>query len=228
MDVALDHAGIAHAGAGVDATAAERPARLDADGLRVAVVACADHPDAWAGGPDAAGIRFIRIGSETDLERVARSLDEARTGADLVVLTLHWGPNMRDRPTKEFRKFARAAVDAGADVVWGHSAHVVQGIEFHRGRPILYDTGELVDDYAVDPELRNDLGALFQVHVRSRVIDEVAALPLRIDDMRTGRARGEDRTWFVDKFTAECAALGTIVEERADGWLAVRRSQRED
>ncbi len=219
----LDAAGIAHAGAGMDLAAASRPARLDADGMRVAVVACADHPEAWAADTGRPGIRFVRIGSETDLERIARSLSEARAGADLVVLTLHWGPNMRDRPTKEFRRFARAAIDAGADVVWGHSAHVVQGIELHRGRPILYDTGELVDDYAVDPELRNDIGALFQAHVRGPIVDEVAVLPLRIDDMRTGRAADEDRAWFVRKFTASSAQLGTAVEDRPDGWLVARR-----
>lgn len=220
----LDRAGIAHAGAGMDLSAAERPARLIADGMRVAVVACADHPEAWAAGPGRPGIRFVRIGSETDLERIARSLSDARTGSDLVVLTLHWGPNMRDRPSKEFRKLARAAIDAGADVVWGHSAHVVQGVELHDGRPILYDTGELVDDYAVDQELRNDLGALFRVHVRGSVVDEVTVLPIRIDDMRTGRAAGEDRVWLVEKFRSLCAALRSEVEELPDGWVAVRRS----
>jgi poly-gamma-glutamate synthesis protein (capsule biosynthesis protein) len=220
----LDRAGVAHAGAGVDLAEAERPARLDAEGVRIAVVAAADHPEPWAAAPERPGIRLLRIGSETDLERLARSLAEARAGADFVVLALHWGPNMRDRPTRDFRRFAHAAIDAGADIVWGHSAHVVQGIEFHKGRPILYDTGELVDDYAVDPELRNDLGALFRVHVRGPVVDEVAALPIRIDDMRTGIATEPERSWFAKKLTAQCAALATSVEEASDGWLVARRA----
>jgi poly-gamma-glutamate capsule biosynthesis protein CapA/YwtB (metallophosphatase superfamily) len=41
---------------------------------------------------------------------------------------------MRDRPTPEFRAFAHAVIDAGADIFWGHSAHVVQGVEMWRGR----------------------------------------------------------------------------------------------
>ncbi len=215
----LDRAGIAHAGAGMDLASAEAPARLEADGLRVAVVACADHPREWAAGPDRPGIRLISVG-KPDLADVARSLARAREGADIVVLSLHWGPNMRDRPSDAFRSFATAAVDAGVDIVWGHSAHVVQGIEFHSGRPILYDTGELVDDYAVDPDLRNDLGALFLVQVTKAGVGEVALVPLAITDMRAGRAQGEDRAWLVDRITSLCAELGTTIETAGDHLIA--------
>lgn len=38
--------------------------------------------------------------------------------------------------------------ELGADVYYGHSAHLCQGIEIHRGKPILYDTGDFIDDYA--------------------------------------------------------------------------------
>jgi poly-gamma-glutamate synthesis protein (capsule biosynthesis protein) len=207
----LDAAGIAHAGAGPDLAAAARPARIDADGLRVGVVAFADHPDEWAAGLGAAGINHLRIPADDDLADVRRSLAAAREGADLVVLSLHWGPNMRERPSADFRNFARAAVESGADVVWGHSAHVVQGVEFHRGRPILYDTGELVDDYAVDADLRNDLGALFVVRARPGSIDHVSLVPLRIDDMHVSCLEGAEREWFVERVRRLCAELGTEV-----------------
>ena len=41
-------------------------------------------------------------------------------------------------------------------MIHGHSAHLFQGIEFYKGKLILYDTGDFVDDYQVDPLLRND------------------------------------------------------------------------
>jgi poly-gamma-glutamate capsule biosynthesis protein CapA/YwtB (metallophosphatase superfamily) len=208
----LDAAGIAHAGAGSDLAAAACPGRIDADGLRVAVVAFTDHPDEWAAGLASAGTNHLRISSGADHPAVVRrALAAAREGADLVVLSLHWGPNMRERPSREFRELARAAVESGADVVWGHSAHVVQGIEFHRGRPILYDTGELVDDYAVDPHLRNDLGALFLLRVRTGSIEEVSLVPLRIADMRVSLLEGTEREWLVDRVRRLCAELGTEV-----------------
>jgi len=208
----LDAAGIAHVGAGRDLAAAARPGRIDADGLRVGVVAFADHPDEWAAGLGSAGINHVRIPADDDhLADLRRSLAVAREGADLVVLSLHWGPNMRERPSPEFRRFARAAIESGADVVWGHSAHVVQGVEFHQGRPILYDTGELVDDYAVDADVRNDLGALFVIRARPGSIDEVTLVPLRIDDMRVSRLEGAEREWFVERVGRLCAELGTVV-----------------
>lgn len=216
----LDRAGIAHAGAGADLATAERPARADADGLRVALVAGADHPEEWEASVDRPGIHIVRIGQDAEFERITRSLAAAREAADFIVLSLHWGPNMRERPSEDFRLFARAAVDAGADLVWGHSAHVVQGIEFHRGHPILYDTGELVDDYAVDPELRNDLGAIFLVHVRGTDVDEVALVPIRIDDMRTTLARGGDREWLVARLRSLCGELGTAIDDVGEHLVA--------
>lgn len=217
----LDRAGIAHAGAGTDIESAARPAYLSTDGIRIGIVAFADHPAEWAATASRPGVDLVRASSGRDeLSRVRRALSTARAHADLVVLSLHWGPNMRERPSPQFREFARAAVDAGADVVWGHSAHVVQGIEFHAGRPILYDTGELIDDYAVDPELRNDLGALFLLRVSGRHIEEVALAPLRIDDMRLERATAADRALFTRRFTSLCGELGTEIAAAGDQLIA--------
>jgi poly-gamma-glutamate synthesis protein (capsule biosynthesis protein) len=53
----------------------------------------------------------------------------------------------------------------GVDLIHGHSAHIFQGIEVHRGKPILYDTGDALDDYAVDPVLRKDRSFVFLADV---------------------------------------------------------------
>ncbi|MER3412534.1 MAG: poly-gamma-glutamate biosynthesis protein, partial [Thermoleophilia bacterium] len=77
--------------------------------------------------------------------------------ADLVLVTPHWGPNMAVEPVPHVRRAACELVEAGASLVAGHSAHVFQGVQ---GR-VLYDLGDFLDDYRVDPELRNDLGLLW-------------------------------------------------------------------
>ena len=46
----------------------------------------------------------------------------------------------------------RARGVEGVDIYYGHSAHVFQGVEVYRGKPILYDTGDFIDDYAVNPD----------------------------------------------------------------------------
>ena len=64
---------------------------------------------------------------------------EAEPPQLMVVVSMHWGPNYRWRPSTTFRRFARALVDrAGVDLIHGHSSHHPQAIEIYRGRPIFY------------------------------------------------------------------------------------------
>ena len=112
-------------------------------------------------------------------------------------------------------------IEAGADVFWGHSAHIVQGVEVWHDKPILYDTGDFVDDYAVDPELRNDLSALFLLRTRPPAIERIDVVPVSIARCRVNRARGADRAWWCQRFTALSAELGTDVRA-ADGALTIR------
>lgn len=64
-------------------------------------------------------------------------------------------------PLPYVRRAATALRDAGATLVAGHSAHVFHGVQ----PGILYDLGDLIDVYAVNPALRNDLGLLFLVTI---------------------------------------------------------------
>jgi len=215
----LDEAGIAHAGSGSDVDEARSPAVLSADGLKVAVLSWADYPVEWAATEDSPGINFTRVPvSSEGFAAIERAIHAAREAADFVVFSIHWGPNWRVRPPQGFRQFAHAVVDAGADVFWGHSAHIVQGVEFYGGKPILYDTGDFVDDYAVNPDMRNDLSALFVLHVpadQARV-DRVEVMPVKIENMQVNHSGGKDREWFVERLGGLCAEMGTelVAEER--------------
>jgi poly-gamma-glutamate synthesis protein (capsule biosynthesis protein) len=210
----LNQAGIAHAGAGADLAAARAPALLDAKGVRVSVVAFADYPLAWAASPNTPGIHYTPISLDPeDFARVEEALAIARQQADLVIFSIHWGPNMRPRPTDQFREFARRVMDAGADIFWGHSAHVVQGIEVFQGKPILYDTGDFVDDYAVDDLLRNELSALFLVQIKPpATVERVYLVPVFISDMQVNLAPERERASFIKRLTLLCAEMGTDLE----------------
>jgi poly-gamma-glutamate capsule biosynthesis protein CapA/YwtB (metallophosphatase superfamily) len=211
---ALDRAGIAHAGAGTDRADAHEPARIVRHSARLSVLAFADYPAEWRATATSPGMNYTPVSLDPeDFTEVARQIAAARERADCVIFSIHWGPNMRAWPSQEFRAFARAVIDAGADIFWGHSAHVVQGVEFHHGHPILYDTGDLVDDYAVDPHLRNDLSALFLVRVRPPVVESVEVVPVQIADMQVHLASGREREWFVHRFRARCAELDVDVAE---------------
>lgn len=214
----LDSAGIRHAGAGRNREEAERPALLPQG---VGLVAFTDNEAPFAAGPDRPGTAFIEVG-DAALAPAGAAIDAARAaGARTVVFSIHWGPNMRLRPPPHFRRFARAVIDRGADVFYGHSAHVPQGVEVYRGRPILYDTGDFLDDYAVDEELRNDLSFLFLVCLRDGVPCELRLEPVHLGYAHVHRARGRERDRLLRREIELSEELGTRLS-REEGALALR------
>lgn len=213
----LDAAGIAHAGAGAHATAASAHALLEAGGIRVGVVAFADHFEEYAASQSEPGTNVIPISLEDlHFDRVRTSIDEARQEADLVVFSIHWGPNMRHVPTSGFRDFARAVMDAGADVFHGHSAHIFQGIEIHNGKPIFYDTGDLIDDYYVDEEHKNDQQLLFLVHADRDSVVGIELVPLVISRMQVNLATGAALEEISDRIITLSTPMGTHIERRGE------------
>lgn len=210
---ALATAGIAAVGAGPNLERARAPALLRAAGYSLTVVAATDHPPDFAAGIERPGVAFA------DLRRgvpdwLRRAIEESRS--DGVLVTPHWGPNMQAEPVSHVLHSARALVDLGATLVAGHSAHVFQGV---RGS-VLYDLGDFMDDYAVDPEVRNDLGLLFFVTLDAGGPQRLEAVPLKLEYAFTRRAEGEDARWIRARFRAACARLGTEVREE-DGRLII-------
>ena len=214
----LDHleaAGIRYAGAGRDAEEAGRPVLLDGG---IALVAFTDNEPPFAAGPDRPGTNYLPVSIEPAvLRRVEEAMGAAReAGARAVIFSNHWGPNMVARPPEAFRRFARAVVDLGADVYYGHSAHVFQGVEVYRGRPILYDTGDFIDDYAVDPDLRNDRSFLFRVSVEDGELRRLELHPIVLPYARVELAAGDERSAILDLMQDLSAEMGTTFERHED------------
>lgn len=205
-------AGVRAVGAGPDEAAARTFAVLEtAGGARLAVIGVSDHPEDYAAGPDRPGIAWAELRDGVP-PWLAELVGRATEAADGVLVTPHWGPNMTAESPAYIRRAGAALLDAGADLVAGHSAHVFHGVADR----ILYDLGDFIDDYAVDPVLRNDLGLLFLVTLdgcaRLRPV-RVQAVPLFLDYCRTEPARGAARRWIRERFVRACQELGTPVAE---------------
>lgn len=220
----LENSGIAYTGAGRSLQECRRPALLEARGAKVAVLAFTDNEPGWAATPSTPGTNWIPVTlEEASLEPVRQAILAARaSGAELVIFTMHWGPNMVERPPAHFRQFARAVVNLGADVYFGHSAHIFQGIEIFNRRPIIYDAGDFVDDYAVDPYLRNDRGLLFLLHwgAAPAMELEVELVPVRIQDCQTNLAIGRERVAIEQRIQILSAELGTQLIRKGDRFWA--------
>ena len=123
---------------------------------------------------------------------------------------------MAERPVPWVRAAGPALIDAGASLVAGHSAHVFHGVE----GPILWDLGDFIDDYRVDPVLRNDRGLLWIVTLDRAGARCAEAVPLQLEYAHTRLARGHEREWIEVRLRAACAELGTEVVTR-DGRLVI-------
>jgi poly-gamma-glutamate capsule biosynthesis protein CapA/YwtB (metallophosphatase superfamily) len=203
----LDHlaaAGIAVVGAGRDLDEARAGRTIEAGGALIGLVAFADHPAEFAATSGDPGIGFADITRGAPawvLGEVQRLL---RT-CDVVIGGPHWGPNMRPTPPPRHRTVADDLIAAGLGALAGHSAHVVHGVQLIDGVPIMYDLGDLLDDYAVDSRLRNDLGMLALLTPGERL----ELVPLRLAFARTTLARGADQAAVVERVMLASRAMGT-------------------
>lgn len=164
----LEKAGIGWAGTGFGLEEALAPCWLRAGGLRIALLSVATTvPPGFAAIPQRWGVAPINVQSrlrienrlwenpgqpprvdtlvdERDVARVLDAVSVARSQADVVMLALHWGVPLSGVPVAYQRPLAHSLMDGGVDVVIGHHPHVLQGIEFYRGRPILYSLGHYI------------------------------------------------------------------------------------
>jgi poly-gamma-glutamate synthesis protein (capsule biosynthesis protein) len=211
----LDRAGIRHAGAGADAKEAARSALLAIRGTSVGFIAFTDNEPGWEATARRPGVFYAPIDpgdarASALMEAVRRTSGEV----DLLVVSAHWGPNWGYEPPSSHRSFARALVDAGADVIFGHSCHVVRGVEVYRGRPVIYGAGDFVDDYAVDEIERNDRSMIFELETGMEAVARLRLYPTVIRRFQARLAKGTEAEAIAGTMRRLCADLGTVADWR--------------
>jgi poly-gamma-glutamate synthesis protein (capsule biosynthesis protein) len=218
----LGRAGIAAAGAGRGLAAPRRAAVVRAGDVRVGLVAFADHPAEYAATPRAWGIAYadLRAGAP---EWLLHEIVAARERCDVVVAFPHWGPNMTTRPAGWQHDLAVTLQAAGADLVAGHSSHLFHGVGWTPRGPVLYDLGDALDDYSIDPVRRNDLG-LLAIWRPGAGEDGLQLVGLCLEYARTRLAAGADAEWIAARLGKACAELGTRVERTAEHIFSVHEA----
>lgn len=184
----LKAAGLSVVGGGADIAEARRPALVEANGVKVAVLAYSSilpmNHWAEANRPGCAPMRahthyeqiehdqpgtpprIHTFAHRGDLEAMCADIRAARDAADVVLVSHHWGIHFVPAVLADYqREVAYAAIEAGADAILGHHAHILKGVEVYRGRPILYS----LCNFAVD--LRMD-----EAHANSKAFREIQAL----------------------------------------------------
>ncbi len=127
-------------------------------GLRIGFVALTDRRNATAIASELGHIAYVP--SRKLVSAMAARAREARElRVDVVVVLVHWGVEHAPGPNARQRAAARAAIDAGADVIVGSGPHVTQAVERYRDGVVFYSLGNLLFD------MRGDSGAIAVVRV---------------------------------------------------------------
>ena len=134
--VALGEQGIAVVGAGPSLEQARQPAVFESDTTRIAFLGYnMIGPDWLYAGDSEWGV--VPLNPLLVSEDIARIREEV----DLVLVSVHWGEELKAFPWPRQIELARYLVECGADAVLGHHPHVAGAIEIYRGRPIFYSLG---------------------------------------------------------------------------------------
>jgi len=131
-------------GIGRNADEAYRPYRVTVKGNRIAIVGATqvldDHLiEAWSATDTKGG-----LASAKNVPRMMQAVKEARKGADVVIVHLHWGQELKACPLPRQQELAKQLVAAGADIVVGGHAHVPLGGGYMNGKYIHYGMGNFV------------------------------------------------------------------------------------
>jgi len=172
---ALRAADLSVLGVGKDIAAARVPVIREVDGVRVAFLAASSilPLDFWAT-PSRPGCvpmrahtvyeqieqdqpgtpaRIHSFAHREDLAALVADVEGARGQADVVIVSLHWGIHFIPATIADYqREVGHALIDAGADLILGHHAHILKGIEVYKDKPIFYSIGNFAIDLPMTPE----------------------------------------------------------------------------
>lgn len=225
----LTSAGLRTAGAGRNASEAWRPAVVALHGGTRLVVLSVAHtssgvPSDWAATDTLPGVALLPDSTARAVDEVAAEIAAARAPGDLALVSVHWGSNWGYEVGAEQRRLAHRLVDAGVDLVHGHSSHHPRPMEVYRGRLVLHGCGDLVDDYEgitgyerYRADLR--LGYLATLDAGTGALDRLRMVPLWSSGLRLRRASDEDAAWLAATLDRAGRAFGSMVRHRADGML---------
>jgi poly-gamma-glutamate synthesis protein (capsule biosynthesis protein) len=225
----LDANGILHTGAGRNIDEAHKPAIVERSGVKIGFLQYTarwyQEKDMIATATEAGVAKITSLDGITiaavDLDRVKSDIRKLRPLVDIVVVSHHNRDGStavqfgairgtsagRDRSKSEDyqKQLARTALDTGADLVFGHGTHTIQGVEVYNGKPILYAIGHSTFDQPGYEKSTDGLAA--RVVIQNKAIRRVSFVPVTRD--------GNNDVYLLDPSEGEGAKLVQWVKERS-------------
>ena len=142
------------------------------------------------------GIFYIPIKSgkmnrkQKEVIKLVKDLKDSNK-VDFIVISCHWNSNYVEKIDLHFKKFGRSLIDAGVDIIHGHSPHHILPIEKYKNGVIMYSLGGFIDDYALDKDFRNDIGMCvkFKLGKGENVSDSMKIIYHRINNLEMNQIK---------------------------------------
>jgi len=220
------------AGAGRNLAQAEAPAVLDIAGKGRVLVwsvasATSGTPMSWAARQKASGVNLLPYLSEASAARISQQIARVRRHGDLIIVSVHWGPNWGYEIPCDQTRFAHALIDqADVSIVHGHSSHHAKAVEVYRNRLILYGCGDFLNDYEGIKgyeEYRDDLALMYfaDIEPASKELIALELVPLQIRRFQLVRCSKQDIDWLQRILDRESQRFSTHVGRASSGRLVL-------
>jgi poly-gamma-glutamate capsule biosynthesis protein CapA/YwtB (metallophosphatase superfamily) len=174
----LEENGIIYAGAGFNEEKAFSLKIKEVKGIKIGFLAYTNlGPKSWKAHDNNSGMAWINW---DDISRISDQINKAKRETDVLFVSLHAGDEYSLNPSAFQKEFARASIDAGADVFLGHHPHVVQEVERYKDGWIAYSLGNFIFDQSFSEETME--GLLLEIVITNGRIEKVVEKKTKISD----------------------------------------------
>ncbi len=173
----LSQTDLLYGGAGINDKQASQPTIVEINGIKTAILYYTGVGLAFKAGRNKSGYNPMEYTKRNQyIRRLSRDLKKIRQDNHLVILSIHWGKNFSFLTTDEQIRFAHDVLDMGVDIILGHGAHYFHGIEIYKGKPIIYDMGDFLNDYSEKDDF-SKITFIFKLIIEGNTVDKIELIP---------------------------------------------------
>lgn len=204
----LREQGISPVGAGMNISESRTPVFFKENGITVAFLSYSNtFPQSFWATKKEPGV------TPAYLEYIITDVGSAKAKADIVIVAYHGGDERSDTPKQVQKEIAYTALDAGAAMVIGHHAHVLQGIELYKNRPIIYSLGNFL---FLSKEKKCYDTMIVRARFNKQDIESLEIIPVRISDAFVRRAHTNESKRILDTLKTLSSDLNTKLTIKED------------
>ncbi|HPS28988.1 MAG TPA: CapA family protein [bacterium] len=183
----LDRSPVFYGGSGKDLNEASEPVQVEVNGLKIAFLFYNSTGSNFCADKKTAGINCLPFENKEKALKTLKSDVKKTNKADIIILSVHWGPNYNTNTSSAQMEFAHAAIENGVDIILGHSAHIFHGIEIFNNKPIIYDMGDFLINDDDDWDSRS---FLYNIYISDGKISQLELVPVYMPNSQIRVAEG--------------------------------------